>query len=169
MSQRKGFSMSIAATLLPEFDMEMANTRKVLSVVPDDKFDWQAKPGTHTICWVVSHLVEIPNWVPGTISQSLWDLNPPGGEPYVEVVVKNRADSLRLFDQGVKEAREALAGATDTQLAELFTLANGGQVYFTIPKLGVIRTWVLNHSIHHRAFLISYLRMNDVEVPPMYG
>jgi uncharacterized damage-inducible protein DinB len=161
--------MSIAAMLLPEFDMEMANTRKVLAVVPDDKFDWQAKPGMHTIGWVVSHLVEIPDWIPGTISQSVWDLSPPGGEPYVTTTVKSRAEALQLFDKGVKEARKALEGAADSLLAEPFTLANGGQAYFTMPKLGVIRTWVLNHSIHHRAFLISYLRQNDVEVPAMYG
>ncbi len=36
--------MSYAETALPEFDHEMAGTRKVLERIPDDKLDWQRPP-----------------------------------------------------------------------------------------------------------------------------
>ena len=55
--------MNYAETILPEFDREMANTRKVLERVPEDKLDWQAHPKSHTIGWNANHLAEIPGWV----------------------------------------------------------------------------------------------------------
>ncbi|MFI5178269.1 MAG: DinB family protein, partial [Vicinamibacterales bacterium] len=33
----------------------------------------------------------------------------------------------------------------------------------------VVRSWVMNHMIHHRAQLGVYLRLNDVAVPAIYG
>jgi uncharacterized damage-inducible protein DinB len=76
---------------------------------------------------------------------------------------------LARFDEGVAAARRALAGATDQQMMGNWSLKNGSQVYFTMPRVAVVRSMVLNHAIHHRAQLGVYLRMNDVPVPGMYG
>jgi uncharacterized damage-inducible protein DinB len=114
-------------------------------------------------------LVEIPGWVPGTLAQSVWDLAPEGGEPYKSPVVGGHREALTIFDANVSAARSAIASASDEDFMKPFSLAMGGQTLFTMPKLGVVRTWVINHTIHHRAFLISYLRINGVAVPDMYG
>ena len=55
--------MTYAETILPEFDQEMANTRKVLERIPDDKLDWQPHPKSHTIGWNANHVADIPNWL----------------------------------------------------------------------------------------------------------
>ncbi|WP_406695027.1 DinB family protein [Singulisphaera sp. Ch08] len=71
--------MSFGKAILPEFEQEMANTRKVLERIPDDKLDWKAHPKSNTIGWVGAHLAEIPGWVPGTLRFESWDINPEGG------------------------------------------------------------------------------------------
>ena len=72
--------MSYAETLLPEFDHEMANTRKVLERVPDDKLDWQPHPKSHTIGWNANHLANIPDWLVHALATPELDIAPVGGE-----------------------------------------------------------------------------------------
>ena len=73
--------MSYADTILPEFDQEMASTRKVLERVPDDKLHWKAHPQMQTIGWNAGHLANIPTWVGITLTTSSLDVAPPGVEP----------------------------------------------------------------------------------------
>ncbi len=161
--------MNVAPTLLPEFEQETANTRKVLERIPDDKIEWKAHPKSNSIGWVASHLVNIPGWVEGIMTQDAWDIHPPGGEMYVTKQLTNRQDILAEFDNNVASAKKALSSATDEELAKTWSLLMQGNAMFTMPRLAALRTWVFSHSIHHRAFLCVYLRLNDVPVPGMYG
>ena len=74
-----------------------------------------------------------------------------------------------MFDQNVAAARAAIAGASDEQMAQTWTLLHGGHTIFALPRAVVLRTVVMNHIIHHRAQLGVYLRLNDVPVPSLYG
>ena len=161
--------MSIAQSLLPEFDQEMASTRKVLERVPDDKFDWKTHPKSNTMGWVASHLANIPSWVPLTFDLEELDINPVGGPPYRSPAAKNTQEVLEIFDRNVAAARKSLAAAADEQFGLPWTLASGGHKVFTIPKSAVIRSFVISHIIHHRAHLCVYLRLNDIPVPGLYG
>jgi uncharacterized damage-inducible protein DinB len=161
--------MSIGQAMLPEFDQEMASTRKTIERVPDDKLNWKAHPKSNTIGWVMGHLVEIPGWVEGTLAGDSWDINPPGGEPYRTPQYKSRAEALADFDKNVASARKAIEKVSDAELMKNWSLLSGGQVLMTMPKIAVLRGFVLNHTIHHRAHLLVYLRLNDVPVPGMYG
>jgi uncharacterized damage-inducible protein DinB len=161
--------MSIGQAMLPEFDQEMASTRKTIERVPDDKLNWKAHPKSNTIGWVMAHLVEIPGWVEGTIAADSWDINPPGGEPYRTPQYKSRAEALADFDKNVASARKAIEKVSDAELMKSWSLLSGGQPLITMPKIAVLRGFVLNHTIHHRAHLLVYLRLNDVPVPGMYG
>jgi uncharacterized damage-inducible protein DinB len=161
--------VSIAESILPEFDQETANTRKVLERVPDDKLDWKAHPKSNTIGWNAAHLADIPGWVCFTLNQGSLDINPPGGEPYRTPPVGSRQQVLDRFDQNVASARTAIEVTSDADFRKPWSLLSGGQVLFTMPRISVIRTFVLNHMIHHRAFLCCYLRLNDLPVPGMYG
>ena len=161
--------MTYADTILPEFDQEMANTRKVLARVPDDKLDWKAHPKSQSIGWNASHLANIPTWASITVTQSSFDLAPPGVPPPKTEPLKSRAEILARFDKNVADARQALAAASDEQFAQPWSLLKGGQTVFTLPRSAVIRTFVLSHMIHHRAHLLVYLRLNDIPVPGMYG
>ena len=161
--------MTIAAILLPEFDLEMAGTRKTLERIPDDKLDWKAHPNSNTIGWVASHLVEIAGWVEGTLTQDTWDINPEGGEPYKSTPLKSHQEMLDQFDANVAKGRKLIEETSDEDFAKRWSLLSAGQPLITMPKIGIIRTWVLNHSIHHRAHLCVYLRLNDIPVPALYG
>ena len=161
--------MTYPELILPEFDQEMASTRLVLERLPEDKFDWKAHPKSHTIGWNAAHLAEIPGWVEGTISQTEWDIAPPEGEPYRTPTLTSRQEVLDLFDRNVAAARAAISKTNEAEMAKNWSLLSGGQVLMTVPRSVVIRTWVINHSIHHRAHLLVYLRLNDVPVPGMYG
>lgn len=160
--------MNYADTILPEFDREMANTRKVLERVPDHKLDWQAHPRSHTIGWNANHLAEIPGWVEGMLTAPSWDFAPIGGEPYQSPKQASRREILELFDRNVAAARKAIAAVRDDQLTQPWSLLKAGTPLFTMPRATVIRSFVLNHLIHHRAILCVYLRLNDVSVPGMY-
>ena len=85
----------------------MANTRKVLELVPEDKLDWKAHPKMNTIGWNANHLAEIPGWVQGTLSQDAWDIAPAAGEPYQSPKLKTRREILELFDRNVATGRKA--------------------------------------------------------------
>lgn len=161
--------MAYADTILPEFDHEMANTRKVLERVPEDKLEWRAHPKSNTIGWNANHLIEIPGWVEGTLTKTSWDFAPVGGEPYQSPRLTTRREMLEIFDKNVAAARKAIAAVKDDELGKPWSLLQGGKPIFTMPRAAVIRGFVLNHLIHHRACLCVYFRMNDIAVPGMYG
>ena len=162
--------MNYAETILPEFDREMANTRKVLERVPEHHLDWPppAHPTLHTIGWNANHLAEILGWVEGNFMAPSWDFAPIGGEVYQAPTLTSRREILDLFDRNVAAARRAIAGVRDDQLTEPWSLLHGGTVIFTMPRGMAIRTFILNHLIHHRAILCVYLRLNDIAIPGMY-
>jgi uncharacterized damage-inducible protein DinB len=161
--------MSYAETVLPEFDHEMANTRKVLERIPDDKLDWQSHPKSHTIGWNANHLADLPHWLVQTLIKPSVDIAPVSGQPYALPKLTSRKEILELFDRNVAAAREAITAATDEQMCRMWTLLRAGNPIFTMPRSAVVRSVVLNHMIHHRAHLCVYLRLNDIPVPGMYG
>lgn len=161
--------MFYAETLLPEFDHEMANTRKVLERVPDDKHDWQPHPKSHTIGWNANHVADIPNWMAAVLTTPSLDIAPVGGEPYASPQLTSGKEILELFDQNVAAAHKALSEAKDEEVGQPWTLLQGGNPIFTMPRSTMIRSYILNHIVHHRAHLCVYLRLNDIPVPGMYG
>jgi uncharacterized damage-inducible protein DinB len=161
--------MSISETLLPEFDREMANTRKTLERIPEDKFDWKPHQKSMPLGYLAVHLATMPGWTAETINRDSLDIAPVGGPPYEMPKANSRGEVLETFDSGVATARAALEGVSDEELFKPWTLLSGGKEILTMPKVAVIRDFVMNHCIHHRAQLGVYLRLNDVPVPAIYG
>jgi uncharacterized damage-inducible protein DinB len=161
--------MSISASLLPEFDQEMANTRKALERVPDGKFDWKPHEKSWAMGGLATHLANLPSWTVFTISQDSLDLAPPGAEPFKLEQKNSRQEILDDFDKNVAAARAAIAGASDEELLKPWTLLKGGVTLMTLPKVVVLRSFVMNHIIHHRGQFTVYLRLNDIPVPSIYG
>lgn len=161
--------MNYAQLTLPEFERELAVTRKVLERLPEGKLDWRPHEKSNTIGWNANHLAEIPSWASNILAEPFVDMNPPGEEPYATPSLTSRQAILDLFDQGAAEAKRALANFKDEAVNEMWQLKDGGNVLLEMPRAAAFRMWVISHSIHHRAILTVYYRMCDVPVPAIYG
>ena len=161
--------MPMIDALLPEFDHEMANTRKVLERVPEDKLDWRPHPKSWTMGQLATHLVTVPGWLVETVQRDELDLM-PDGKPYEPPKeAKSREELLSRFDEGLAKGRAALASCTDAAMFANWSLLSAGKTLVTMPRAAVVRGFVISHTIHHRAQLGVYLRLNDVPVPSIYG
>jgi uncharacterized damage-inducible protein DinB len=161
--------MAISEALLPEFDQEMTGARTTMERVPADKLDWQPHKKSMTFGRLTQHLAEIPQWAAMTVNTEELDIAPPGGPPFQPPPIGTKEEMLATFDKFVGEARAAIAGASDEHLMKSWSLLKGGEAMLTMPRIVVLRTFVMNHLIHHRAQLGVYLRLNDVPVPSIYG
>jgi uncharacterized damage-inducible protein DinB len=161
--------MAIKDTILPEFDHEMATTRKLLERVPENKADWQPHTKSMSLGRLSQHLAELPMWAASTMNQTELHMNPPGGPAYTPAPFESTASALATFDERVSTARQAIAAAEDKDFMVPWTFRNAGREIFTMPRIAVLRSFVTNHIIHHRGQLSVYLRLNDVPVPSIYG
>jgi uncharacterized damage-inducible protein DinB len=159
--------MPLIDALLPEFDREMGLTRRALERVPDGQFDWKPHPTSVTLGRLAEHLTEMPQWATMTMTQSGIDMTTERPSDYVGPAT--RAAVLAQFDKYLKESRAHVAGKTDPEFFAPWTLKAGGKEFFTMPKIAVMRNFVMNHMIHHRGQLLVYLRMLGVPVPSIYG
>lgn len=157
--------MLLVDALLPEFDHEMTTTRKLLERVPEDRFDWKPHAKSMSLGTLATHLAYLPHWAEMTMTQSELDV---AGYP-VPDVPKSRADLLAIFDGNITAARANLTGKTDAEFMAPWALKSAGHTIFSMPKASVLRSFVMNHIVHHRGQLSVYLRMNDVPVPSIYG
>lgn len=158
-------SQNISQSLLGEFDMEMANTRKTLERVPEGRSEFKPHPKSMTLGRLAGHLAEIPTWAQMTLGQDSLDLGGGGAGG----VMTTRQEMLAQFDQNLQKARALLAGCSDADMMKTWTLKHGDRTILAMPRVAVLRGFVMNHMIHHRAQLGVYLRMNDVSVPSIYG
>jgi uncharacterized damage-inducible protein DinB len=158
--------MAIRDGLLNEWDYEMASTRKTLERVPGDKFGWKPHEKSGTMIWLAGHLANIPGWTKFTMECDSLDI---GGNMQPPPAPESVKQLLESFDKNMAAGRAALAAAADEQMFQTWTLRNGPQVIFALPRVAVIRSMVMNHMIHHRGQLTVYLRLNGVPVPALYG
>ena len=163
-------SQNISQSLLPEFDMEMANARKTLERVPEGKPDFRPHPKSMTLARLAGHLAEIPIWAIHALAHDAFDMNPPDGGPRPEAyVMTSRQALIQKFDTEAAKARALLAAADDAKMMGTWTLKDGGKTVLAMPRVAVVRSFIMNHLIHHRAQLGVYLRMNDIPVLSTYG
>jgi uncharacterized damage-inducible protein DinB len=159
--------MRIDELLLPEVEQEMATTRRVLERVPDDKLAWKPHDRSSSMGDLASHIVNMIKWTDVTMNQTEFDLDSVPPEQ-MNPTAKSRAELLTWFDANAAAARQALA-RSDADYGVLWTLKKGDQVFFTMPRYTCVRSFFLNHVVHHRAQLSVYLRLNNIPVPAMYG
>jgi uncharacterized damage-inducible protein DinB len=155
--------MTIAESLLPEFDQEMASTRRLLERVPGDRAEWKPHPKSFSL----GHLAQLVSWMPGWIDNTLRETekNLKGGSPYS---IEATETLLQGFDKNVANARAAIVGSRDADYAVLWSLKMGDKAVWTAPRAVVVRTHI-SHLSHHRGQLTVYLRLLDVPIPSIYG
>ena len=158
--------MSIAQGLLAEFDQEVASTRRTLERLPEDKLEWKPDEKSMSMGRLAAHVAEMTGWAALALKTSELDF---ATTPYEPVTAKSRAHVLQIADENAAAARAAILGASDADFMKPWTLRAGDQVFFTMPKIAVLRGMVMNHTIHHRGQLTVYYRLNGVPVPALYG
>ena len=155
--------MRIGESMLAEFDTEMATTRKLIERVPGDKGEWKPHPKSFPLGHLAQLVAGMPGWIRDMLRSTALDLG--DSKPYT---FEKTETLLGMFDQNVREAREALAGISDADFQVMWSLKHGDQVFMSMPRLVVTRQ-TINHLIHHRGQLSVYLRLLDVPVPSIYG
>jgi uncharacterized damage-inducible protein DinB len=156
--------MTIADTMLGEFDEEMASTRRILERVPDGKTDWKPHDKSTPLARLATHLAELPVWAVNSLANDHVDI--AGFKP---IIIESCAERLKVFDENVVKARLALRAATDEDFGKPWELRMGSKAMLKQTRGKTYRVFTMNHMIHHRAQLGVYLRLLGVPLPGLYG
>lgn len=161
--------MRIADAMLPELEHEMAQTRKTLMRVPDDKFSFKPHEKSMDMGSLALHIALMAGWGGDTLTSDSFDIAPVDGPAYQPPEAKTTAAVLAIFDQGVANFKKKLSETENEAMMKPWSLLQGGKPMFTMPRAAVVRGMILNHIVHHRGQLCVYLRMNNIPVPALYG
>jgi uncharacterized damage-inducible protein DinB len=161
--------MPIKDALVPEFDHEMATTRRLLERVPEAEFAWKPHDKSMSLGQLAMHIANIPVWASVTLERKDFDVNPPDGQRIVSPPFESSLHLLRAYDANVGAARALVARTSDGEFMVQWTLKSGGKTLYSMPRVAVFRSFVLNHAVHHRGQLSVYLRLLDVPIPNIYG
>jgi uncharacterized damage-inducible protein DinB len=162
--------MNTYGKVLAVFEEELANTRNYLDLVPDDKLTWKPHEKSMELGRLAWHISDFPEWCLETIKRDVLTMTEADGAKMAdEWKGKQRADMLARFDRSFPEARSLLANVSDADMAKPWQMEWAGQAIIDSPRDEVLRKWVLNHMIHHRAQLGVYLRLNGIAIPGVYG
>jgi uncharacterized damage-inducible protein DinB len=158
--------MNLIEALIGELQHEVEKTRKILAIVPYDKSSWKPHEKSMTVEGIARHIADMYAWVPATVDKDQLDFA-------TDYVPTEKIDSteklLQRLDTNFKLAIESLKNSSEEKLAQNWTMRNGDQIFFTLPKSLVLRDMVLNHIVHHRGQLTVYLRLLDLKIPGIYG
>lgn len=161
--------MTIAETFFSEYEIELATTRRALELIPESRTGFRPHPKSWTLGELGLHLANIPIWTVFTMKADELDLGPLGKAGFKPPTFESASASLRMFDENVKAAKAALLNASDERMLASWTLKKDGVEKFSTPRIGALRSFVLNHMVHHRGQLTVYLRLCEVPLPPVYG
>jgi uncharacterized damage-inducible protein DinB len=159
--------MALKDALLPEFDHEMGTTRRVLERTPEAEFAWKPHDKSFSLGQLAGHVANIPHWVGAITQNTVFDVADAGDTRPRQP--ESVAALLADFDKNARAARDAIAVLGDSEMLATWTFKNNGQIVFTMPRASALRTFVMNHLIHHRGQLTVYLRLKNVPLPSVYG
>jgi uncharacterized damage-inducible protein DinB len=160
-------SMAIKDAILPEFDHEMGTTRRLLERTPEAELAWKPHEKSFTLGQLAGHIANIPNWCDAILRQTVFDVTTLGDTR--AKAPESIAALLVQFDKTVATVRAALAATSDAEMLTPWTFKKGDHVVFTMPRVAAIRSFIMNHGIHHRGQLSVYLRLKNVPLPAIYG
>lgn len=158
--------MRISELLIAELDEEAKKTRAMFERVPAEKADFLPHPKSMTLGGLAPHVAELAGFGHSVVTASSLDF---GDRTYEPLPLESPEQLIRVFDDGVARVRRALEDLPDSAWSETWRLSFKGQLLFEGTRFLAYRHLFLNHVVHHRAQLGTYLRLNDVPLPPTYG
>lgn len=160
--------MTIAESILRDFDVEVGYTRKVLEAVPEERLGWKPHEKSMSLGELAGHVAEAPMWVQSML-EDRFDLADAGGGDYRPFVPSRRDELEAALEENAAAFREALDGRDDEFMQAMWTMSSNGETVMSQPRDAAIRSIMLHHVSHHRGQLTVYLRLLGVAVPPTYG
>jgi uncharacterized damage-inducible protein DinB len=156
--------MRIADSILMELDQEAQTTKRVLDRIPEDKLGWKPHPKSFSLGQLALHIAAAPGSIAEAVVPDTMEVpNFARPEP------KCRQEVLDAFSKSLESAKDTLRKMDDAQLLSTWSLTRNGKVLMSVPKVGFIRSIMMNHIYHHRGQLSLYLRLLNVPVPSIYG
>ena len=158
--------MTIGNALAAELKHEAGTTRKIIERLPENKFDWKPHEKSMTLQRLASHIIEMVAWTGTTCTQDGLDFSKMD---YTPATLDTTKAMLESFDKNVADALTVLTNVDDAELYKSWCMRNGDKIYFEMPRVAVMRSFVMNHIVHHRGQLAVYIRLLDIPVPEIYG
>ena len=156
--------MRLVDPILMEIDQEAQTTKRLLERIPEDKLSWKPHPKAFSLGQLALHIASAPGNLAAAAAQG--SLEAPN---FSQPEAKSRQEVLDAFSTGLEAAKGTLDKMDDVKLMSLWSLTKNGKVIMSIPRIGFIRSILMNHVYHHRGQLSVYLRILDVPVPSIYG
>lgn len=158
----------LVKSLLGELLHEAESTRKLLNAIPDSALDFKPSPTSWTTAQLASHIAEIYNWYDGTLHSNVFDM---AAYQYDKGDITKAANIVAKFEENVKKAQESLEKATDESMFETWKMVAGSDepLFPPMPRIQVVRGFLMNHLYHHRGEMIVYLRSTGNKVLGIYG
>lgn len=158
----------LVQSLLAEFKQEAENTRKILQAIPDSALDYKPSEKNWSTGQLASHIAEVYNWYQPTLHQNVLDM---ATYKYDKGDISSAANIVAKFEENLKNAQQALETATDESMFEDWKMVMGGTdpIFPVMPRINVVRGFLMNHLYHHRGELVVYLRSTGNKVPGLYG
>ncbi|UWZ84688.1 DinB family protein [Occallatibacter riparius] len=156
--------MSIAQTLLAEFEQQAPVTRRFLERLPEDKLTWKPHPKSMTAGQLALHLALVPSAVARFVQN-----NPAQAPEFKVPQPATVAEILKTLESSVQAVREILHGFDDAAMNELWRMESGGREVLAMPREQFLRNVMLNHWYQHRGQFCVYLRLLDIPVPSSWG
>jgi len=147
-----------------QFIEEGATTRKMLSRIPEDKFDYKPHEKSMDMKRLTTHIADLPGWIQMTFNSDGLDF----AQPYEQPQINSKEDLLNYFEKRYADGLSVLIPENEARLYDLWTLRNGEKIYSNNPRIAVIKM-SLSQQIHHRAQLGVYLRLLNIPIPGSYG
>ena len=158
--------MNMIDPVLAELAHEAATTRRLLERVPERHLAWKPHEKSMTLGRLATHLAEIPGWVGSIVEKDAFDLGTSG---YVPPTIDRVPEIVAMFDRNIAALTETLERQSNDRLLAKWQLKKKGQLVVEMPRMGMIRSLLMNHLIHHRGQLSVYLRLQNVPLPSIYG
>ena len=158
--------MQLSQLLIKELDREAVSTRKLLQCIPDGQSEWRPHAKSFPLNRLGSHIAELPRFLMWILELDELDMTTLAG---ARAIFDTTEEMLQHFDRHIADGRAMLEGASDEHLLQTWTFRAGERIIARDTRYDSIRSWMMNHQIHHRGQLSVYLRLLDIPIPGMYG
>jgi len=161
--------MPMIYAFLAELGHEAATTRRLLERVPEDRLSWKPHEKSMTLSRLAGHVAELPGWSRTILADDEFHIDRESPHGYRAHRPETVAELLQVHDDNVAAYHDAAEGVSDETLRGHWRMLKGGQVVLDLPRTVALRSFLMNHLIHHRGQLSVYLRLLGVPLPSIYG